>query len=255
MRELPMLFSGPLIRSILNGRKIQSRRPVTKATSDVAPCIYDGCNWDRAWVDPGLGGGQYLKAKVTDESLGMCGTVQRIRCRVSIGDMLYVRETWRIGAWSVRTQEVAIDYQADGYCRREWLKVPSSLVFARYLFQCDEDCQRSGLEPDDRGRYQWKPGEAPTRWRTSIHMPRWASRITLEVTDVRVQRAHEITASDVRSEGIEERVIEDWRKWVHRNDAPGSAFAELWEGIYTKPGQRWEDNPWVWVYEFKVCDD
>lgn len=84
-------------------------------------------------------------------------------------------------------------------------------------------------------------------WRPSIHMPRWASRISLEVTDVRVQRIQEITEEDARAEGVCEhpaaRSVVDSGMWTYR-----AAFRAVWDAI--DPG-GWDRNPWVWVVAFK----
>ena len=95
-------------------------------------------------------------------------------------------------------------------------------------------------------------------WRPSIHMPRWASRILLEITAVRVERLQEINAADAKSEGIEGQ-FEDgpWRNYQRdghwfpegKGTAPVMSYRTLWESI-NGPGS-WDANPWVWVVEFK----
>lgn len=82
------------------------------------------------------------------------------------------------------------------------------------------------------------------KWRPSIHMPRWASRITLEITDVRVERLQEITAKDCVTEGCS-RTIES-----NPHYHPRDRFKDLWNSIHKKQ-YRWEDNPWVWVITFR----
>ena len=84
-------------------------------------------------------------------------------------------------------------------------------------------------------------------WRSPIHMPRWASRITLEVTDVRVERVQDIGEEDAKAEGV------DWEVWEHGGEPipPTSLFHELWDSINAKRGYGWDANPWVWVVSFK----
>lgn len=84
----------------------------------------------------------------------------------------------------------------------------------------------------------------PYRWKPSIHMPRWASRITLEITGVRVERLQEISEADAIAEGVSSWAIENNLRgyWV-------TAFSRLWESI-NGPGS-WATNPWVWVIEFR----
>ncbi|EPV0917413.1 morphogenetic protein [Klebsiella pneumoniae] len=89
-------------------------------------------------------------------------------------------------------------------------------------------------------------------WRPSIHMPRWASRILLEITDVRVERLNSISQEDAQAEGLE---LTGWRPTYSDPDSGGEVmtpyenFAELWSSIYGD--ESWQANPWVWVIEFK----
>ena len=91
------------------------------------------------------------------------------------------------------------------------------------------------------------------RWRPSIHMPRWASRLTLEITGVRVERLKSISQEDAQDEGME---LTGWRPTYSDPDSGGEVwtpydnFAQLWESIYGEGS--WQANPWVWVIEFKV---
>lgn len=89
-------------------------------------------------------------------------------------------------------------------------------------------------------------------WTPSIHMPRWASRILLEITDVRVERLNAISQEDAQAEGME---LTGWRPTYSDPDSGGEVmtpydnFAELWSSIYGEGS--WKANPWVWVIEFK----
>ena len=135
-----------------------------------------------------------------------------------LGDRLWVRETCFINDYreaSVPEQERAdceIHYRADGI-------------------------------PDFEGE------EELIRWRPSIHMPRWASRILLEVTDVRVERLQDITEEQALAEGIKKHSdggyhVEDGK---HFSDSPVESFACLWSSV----GGDWDANPWVWCVSFK----
>ena len=93
-----------------------------------------------------------------------------------------------------------------------------------------------------------------TKWTPSIHMPRWASRLTLRITNVRVERLQDISAADAAAEGCQ---LDHWITGVYPNHDPGvdydnkqlvNKFKNLWGSIYN----NWNDNPWVWVYEFEV---
>ncbi|AXZ19983.1 hypothetical protein AM476_18425 [Klebsiella pneumoniae] len=92
----------------------------------------------------------------------------------------------------------------------------------------------------------------PEKWTPSLHMPRWASRILLEITDVRVERLNSISQEDAQAEGLE---LTGWRPTYPDPDSGGEVmtpydnFAELWSSIYGD--ESWQANPWVWVIEFK----
>jgi hypothetical protein len=145
------------------------------------------------------------------------------------GDRLWVRETWGLDAYTGDLQ-FSIKYRAggDSYVTErngsdEW--VP---IYQRYIDGC-------GL--DDK----WD------RWRPSIHMPRWASRITLEVTGVRAERLQDISEDDAKAEGVEplaRQIGTDYR----------GAFQNLWDSI-NKDRTPWDSNPWVWVVEFRRVEE
>jgi hypothetical protein len=81
------------------------------------------------------------------------------------GDRLYAQESWRVGAWNEDRGEIAVDYRADGHCRREWIEIPDPDAFVRLWQQSTDDAMRAGRQTDAYGRYNWDVGDAPTRWR------------------------------------------------------------------------------------------
>lgn len=91
-----------------------------------------------------------------------------------------------------------------------------------------------------------------TRWHPSIHMPKWAARLFLEITDIRVERVHDISEEDAVDEGIE---VDENNHVVRGDDinwgGAVTAFAELWDSINAKRGYSWDSNPWVWVVIFR----
>ncbi|EBA4600810.1 hypothetical protein BA656_11665 [Salmonella enterica] len=104
----------------------------------------------------------------------------------------------------------------------------------------------------DAVRYQTASGEAaPMKWVPSIHMPRRASRITLEITDIRVERLNNISYDDAISEGIKQEwtcIDPGLGSYAHKNDVQDD-YETLWKSIYGE--EFWAANPWVWVIEFK----
>lgn len=132
--------------------------------------------------------------------------------------------------------------------------VPGDHLWVRETWWCDNPATAQDIMSRNEGLYYKATEEHPEifpRWRPSIHMPRWASRITLEVTGVKVERLQEISESDASKEGLEPYGDKYW-------SAPGSenfhtnarnAFIQLWESIYRS--DSWKLNLWIWAISFK----
>ena len=144
------------------------------------------------------------------------------------GDRLWVRETWR--AVELDNGNDGILYKADNHFK----SIENSQAAADLW--CDAYADR-------------KYGN---KWRPSIFMPRWASRIALAVTDVRVERLQEISEEDAIAEGLQKEVI----SVGYQNDSvtlrARPKFVYLWDKINSDRGYSFESNPWVWVISFKV---
>lgn len=209
MRERPILFSAPMVRATLDGRKTQTRRYANLNDWNCPPGM----------VTPNAG----FSPRSLHNHRSYCPFGQP-------GARLWVRETWRIGAWNEDGGEIAVDYLADNHSRREWLQVPEADDFEKYWLQCCDDCNKAGVKTDDEGKYHWEPGQSPCRIRPSIFMPRWASRITFEITGVRIERLQEISEVDAKAEGV----------------SSVAEYIELWKSI----NKSWEPQTWVWVISF-----
>lgn len=228
MNEHPIIFSGSMVRAILDGRKSMTRRVIKPQPHPCAPARID-CH------------------ELESSGYGYFDEETDYKCPYGAPiDLLWARETWRVGAWDVG-KGIAVDYKADGYARREYLSewVPDLGQRARLIGQSQEDAIKAGL-PD----FKWEPGQSPCRWRPSIHMPRWASRITLKVTDIRVERVQEINGRDVLAEGVDNGMSNPAMgiRWENMQRA---AFRELWNSINAARGFCWISNPWVWVISFE----
>ena len=204
MRERPILFSGPMVRAILDGRKTQTRRVVKPQPESV--------DLDARKIVAYTGGGALLQENLLCPFGGP-------------RDRLWVRETW---APMCRT--------ADPHCWCADDPARQKNHFVEYRADTNDPYPGEWPAEDARGY-----ADAP-KWRPSIHMPRWASRLTLEVTGVRVQRLQQITATDVQAEG--------WRSSTDDALVPG--FAQFWDSLNAARGYGWDANPWVWVVEFTV---
>lgn len=197
MKEHPILFKGEMVRSILEGRKSQTRR-VVKPQLDKPLSHLAGAWFTHYWMSGGMWNDAGKIAK--------CPYGQ-------VGDYLWVRETFA--------------------------QYPDGFVFKADF-------------PDDgfgSGIVNLKTGETyPLVWKPSIHMPRKASRIELEITSVRIERVQEITPADAFAEGVRSTFLHQAPDWIDVD-----AFRDLWEKINFSRGYGWISNPWVWVVEFKVA--
>lgn len=216
----PILFNDEMVRAILDGRKTQTRRVVDSIAgmgrvTEFQASHTPGYAWtfrDRRSLWNDLTGSQLLS-----------------RCPLGQpGSRLWVREAWmpdapRNGEWS--------DVEFYG-CAMS----PLSLIPDHY--RKPNHCLF---------RATWDGGEL-AGWKPSIHMPRWASRITLEITDVRVQRLQEIPTADVWAEGFS--YIDDEEPGWDAFSNVECGFADAWDSI-AKPGAKWDDDPWVWAISFK----
>jgi len=235
MRERPILFSGPMVRAILAGRKTQTRRLV-KLPGYTIDERDDGTPWPwrMSWAHGDPEGSEW----------GACPYGRP-------GDRLWVRETWRAWATVGAGSEVRVTWRADDAYR-------------------DQHMPGEWSVPKSVARGAWGP---------SILMPRWASRLTLDVVRVRVERLQDISEADVAAEGITpESVCALWegasrprrmeagcdpdRPVVHL-EAYGAKNATLDAALYVSlhglwriawtlinGTESWEANPWVWVVEF-----
>lgn len=200
MKERPILFSAPMVRAILDGSKTQTRRIIKPQPIAVR-------NVDGPAICP--------MCRPPFQSFAM-------RCPYGKpGDRLWVKENFHLGAYvrEPHAQGAAIAYA-----------VGKSTCFRHMT---DAEMDRCRLKPDPR---PW----AESKTIPCLLMPRWASRISLEITGIRVERLNDISENDACWEGID----------ISANDCNYvETYRQLWECI-NGPGS-WDANPWVWVIEFK----
>ncbi|HEL4802974.1 TPA: hypothetical protein UOK37_004667 [Klebsiella pneumoniae] len=221
MTERGMIFNAEMVRAILDGRKTQTRR-IMKIQPE-----HSGFGLRRV-IDSknGSDDGKYFWS--LSDACGLKIRSKSFTCPFgSVGDRIWVREAFRVHS---RATEVAtLVYKASE--RNSWTeqtnRVPVSV------------CNKPAM---------------PEKWTPSLHMPRWASRLLLEITDVRVERLNAISEEDARAEGIIDGGCLNCGEPEPcgcANPEPDAtdAFAYLWQSIYGS--DSWNANPWVWVIEFK----
>jgi hypothetical protein len=212
MKERPILFSGPMVKAILEGRKMQTRRIVKPQPTTSKP--ESALEHGDIIIDNVMGQNEETNLFKLKESkghgmkrAGMLNAYPYYCPYGKIGDRLWVREFHaRIPGMQGLHQ---VHYMVDG-------PIPSI------------------SERHDAGLLRTYP---------SIHMPRWASRITLEITDIRVQRVQEISEADAKAEGLPPSCPQ----WSLIND-----FKYLWNSLHGP--DAWERNDWVWALTFKKLE-
>lgn len=234
MTDLPIPFSAPMVRALIDDRKTQTRRTLSslrgrhcRHISEFGRSDTPGYDWHfrddgKRWHD--LRHSELLP-----------------RLKYQVRDRLWVKEAYRIRSWD-EDGDVWVSYEADG-------------ANSGRLTSDDEDflerlcakVEKAGAETDDAGNYINIPAAALSR--PAMFMPRWASRLTLTVTDVRVERLQDISEADAIAEGVftwacERPMMANTRK------SDRDLYRELWDSI-NGPG-AWEANPWVAAYTFIV---
>ncbi|HBR5676010.1 TPA: hypothetical protein L9Z48_002500 [Klebsiella pneumoniae] len=216
MKERGMIFNGEMVRAILDGRKTQTRRPIKWKQTRFTEIgeREDGSKWP--WSED---------AEHTCDFWHPCPFG-------AVGDRIWVRETWGVVSHAFSDDGLMIDWVPDRPSTAIHEMPFGNGYYSGYaIYAADGDFTWGDDDGYEDGRSCWKP---------SIHMPRAASRILLEITDVRVERLRSMSQDDARAEG------------VIAASGPmeaGLAFRELWDSIYGE--ESWKANPWVWVIEFK----
>lgn len=232
MKERPIMFNGEMVRALLDGRKTQTRR---KVSPPITHAEGDGMDW---YARYGIPWQRYPRVQ--------------IRCPYGVpGDRLWVRETF-----AVETNfNMGDDYPppfSDGRPVR-WL---DDDAYGRFWQQC----HYRATDPTPELAYDGMDDPA-VRWSPSIHMPRWASRLTLEITEVRVERVQDISEADGRAEGMDTSlrarlagVPDDLTMPLNGRLEPSyrNTFAGVWERI--NGAGAWDANAWVWVVTFKIAE-
>lgn len=237
MTERGMIFNGEMVRALLDGRKTQTRRIVKGADGAVKFCK----EWD-------INGEEIFVLLGEKDHTGMNPVLGAISCPLgAVGDRIWVRETWgvvsheldedgRIQSWTPDRPATAIHEMPLG----------NGYYSGHAIYAADGNFTWGDDDGYEDGRSCWKP---------SIHMPRAASRILLEITAVRVERLNAISGEDATAEGVPTAgsLLTDYPGTflTPKGDlATGKvAFQRLWESIYGD--ESWQANPWVWVIEFK----
>ncbi len=220
MRDIPILLNGPMVLATMAGRKRMTRRVMLDAPEDAH--TWSKCDADGSWI-----GWCSATRKPIDTQAGYDAFTQKaypkgggITCPYGApGDRLWVRETWA---------EVPIANADGGQGGR-----------MGFIYRADGD------DAFDVMPAEW---EFIGPWRPSIHMPRMASRLSLIVESIRVERVQDISEADAWAEGFPDP---DGTNREH-GDRARYWFRNLWDKLNAGRGYGWDANPWVWVVGYRV---
>lgn len=223
MKERGIIFNGDMVRAILDGCKTQTRRALTPRHLKMieAAAIAGECY-------PLESGKDHENSQAYYRDWCPFGKV---------GDRLWVRESFQ---GPLVSEELFEEYRAYS----DKFETPEYCEYA-----ADGGARPEYCDLDDNVRHGWRP---------SIHMPRWASRITLEITGVRVERLNDISEQDAIGEGVARRNSDTYHGFYrdYENEGYGQgctfandSFRSLWKSIYG--AESWDANPFVWVINFK----
>ncbi|WP_122323703.1 hypothetical protein [Pseudomonas coronafaciens] len=223
IKERPILFSAPMVRAILEGRKTVTRREVKK----------------KAALD-------YLAAGFEPAFLALPGNADLCPYGQP-GERLWVRETWGVISHDFDEHGNMIDWKPDRPASKiREMRFGRGYYSGHVIYRADGEAAWAG--DDDGG------GDDRSAWKPNIHMPRIASRVLLEITDVRVERLNDISEEQARAEGITDGGCTN----CGNNEPCGcecpapsavNSFVHLWDSI--NGAGAWDVNPWAWVVEFK----
>ncbi|EPM4946568.1 hypothetical protein ACTMBL_000989 [Vibrio cholerae] len=204
MKVVPMIFNTDMVKALMAGDKLVTRRPVK-------------IDYERGMNGP------VVRGRNGEVSVLSFAPIAGLCPFGNFGDLIYVRETFRL-----------FNHSDECGCSDYCSCPPSGTPV--YFATCG--------------------GDSESKWKPSIHMPRAASRLTLKVTDVRIERVQDITEEQCWKEGVEHidgqfdihQLSEMAKTFDGTFEDAKALFACLWDSIY----QNWKENPYVWVIEFEV---
>ncbi|HBY9726396.1 TPA: hypothetical protein MJA75_17650 [Klebsiella pneumoniae subsp. ozaenae] len=235
MSERGMIFNAEMVRALLDGRKTQTRRiMVPQPADDIERGIFPNPEV--------IGWKSSRRHKHGSTTAHFCHYGKP-------GDRIWVRETWGVVSHAFSDDGLMIDWVPDRPATAIHEMPFGNGYYSGYaIYAADGDFTWGDDDGYEDGRSCWKP---------SIHMPRAASRILLEITDVRVERLNAISEEDATAEGVAQFRGGFWKHyqpgWTQHQLSARGSFVTLWKSIYGE--ESWNSNPWVWVIKFKRIEE
>lgn len=258
MKHIPILFSTEMVQAILDGRKTQTRRVVKQQPPKEFICGYD--------IHQSFTGKPSVQLFEFYDTNTDSDTAQHwpadgkgIKCPYGQpGDVLWVREGWRLKGWDFEDGTMAIGYE-DGTTTGTFAYDPTN--DSMWLLKQVEQLEDGGyIEKDPNNPDAFRFTEKKQPFKLARFMPKEACRLWLQVKAVRVERLQKISNADAKAEGVA-HVIDKITGYCGYDYISGSynlmttpwhGFASLWRKLNGE--QSWKANPWVWVIEFERCE-
>jgi len=239
MKEIPILFSTPMIQAILEGRKTQTRRIINPQPSTFITAL----SWKKfvSHCPENVSEDDHVKTFFNDKSrFGRAG------------DLLWVRETWQLKGWDFEEGTMNVRYATGETlsCIAHDPNEDSSWLMDKVDWLED----RGYIKPDPTNNEMFVFTKRQPFY-PSIHMPKEAARIWLQVESIRVERLQDISEEDAKAEGMEKMDNSPFPYKLYSCNTAScvdakTAFKFLWQDI--NGDGSWADNPWIWVISFKV---
>ena len=261
MSSKPILFNAEMVKAILDGRKTQFRIPVN-ISSD---CTYYASGINKTAISSNFNNFEAIFVLPKDKwKNSLTPKLGYFSSCYKDGDIIFVQEDWKVGGWN--NTSFAFDHSCEPF-DKSWHNPPSKEHFYDLLRNTLDELEAMKY-PNKNGEYKWEKFKSPLKMMDKSTMQDWMARIFLKVTNVRVERLQDISDEDCIKEGIVE-VTKDNQvfkfciydkkdysstPWQDMPKNPQEVYKKLWNST-AKDKYKWEDNPYVFVYEFERIHD
>ena len=240
MSSKPILFNTEMVKSILEGRKTQFRISVN-VSSD---CTYYASGINKTAISSNFNNFEAIFVLPKDKwKNSLTPKLGYFSSCYKDGDIIFVQEDWKVGGWN--NTSFAFDHSCEPF-DKSWHNPPSKEHFYDLLRNTLDELEAMKY-PNKNGEYKWEKFKSPLKMMDKSTMQDWMARIFLKVTNVRVERLQDISVRDIEKES-------GWRREIYSYSNKNKAFlrdyCDFWNST-AKDGYKWEDNPYVFVYEFE----
>lgn len=236
-KERPIVLTAQEVKAVLAGDKTQHRVPVD---------IDHSISLTYHSLEAGGASPERIDALPFECLLG------------NVGDRLWVQEDWRVGAWREIGSVLAIDYKASPeITNTPWVQVSDDedgKKFEAVWIAVTDELDSKGVKPNDDGHYHWPAGQAPLDWRDASIMERWASRLLLEITDIRIERIKDISEADAKAMGLKPDYCDHKYQTCEDIGCIGKWASTLFLHLRHEKKLAVHYTDWVWVVGFKAVE-